>query len=296
MTFVNPQYLVSGDWLEEHLDDHDLRILDCTSYLPDYFEKDEIVKESGRANYQQGHIPGSAYVDILEELMDPAKPHFMYAMPTPEQITEVMSRVGVGDGVRVILYDGWFNIWAARIWWTLRYYGFDNAGVLDGGWQKWQLDGRPVSTEPASYPPTTFVPRPRPELIADRDEVLAAIDDDAVCVINALPADEHHGDRGFPVHYTRPGHIPGSVNVPQIETIELETTTEYLPAEALRQRFDDVGATRSDQVITYCGGAIAASSTALLLTMLGVEKVALYDGSMTEWGADPELPLVTGAD
>ena len=208
MTFANPQYLVETDWLEKHLDDPNLRILDCTSYLPDYFEKSEVVKESGRANWEKGHIPGSAYVDLIEELSDPAKPHFMYPMPPADQFAAVMSRAGVEEGVRVILYDGWLNIWAARVWWMLRAFGFEDAAVLNGGWQKWQLEGRSVSTDPPNYPQANFVARPQPELIADRDEVLSAIDDESVCLVNALEAVEHGPAPGFPVHYGRPGHIP----------------------------------------------------------------------------------------
>jgi thiosulfate/3-mercaptopyruvate sulfurtransferase len=203
-----------------------------------------------------------------------------------------MSRHGVGEGTRVVLYDDMLNIWAARVWWMLRAFGFDDAAVLNGGWRQWTREGRPVSTAPPRYPPARFVARPRPELIATKDEVLAGIGSEATCLVNALDPEEYAG-RG-PVRYGRPGHIPSSVNLSFLSVVDPETHT-YLPSEQLREQCTRVGALRKDRVITYCGGAIAASSAALVLTLLGVGDVAVYDGSLTEWAADPTLPLTTGA-
>jgi thiosulfate/3-mercaptopyruvate sulfurtransferase len=294
MTFQNPQYLVETDWLQTHLDDTNLRILDCTVYLPNYFddsaaEKVEIV--SGRENWEQGHIPGSAFADLVQDLHNPHNTQFMFPMPPAEQFEAAMSRYGVGEGTHVVLYDDMVNIWAARVWWMLRAFGFDHVAVLNGGWKKWTSEGRPISTAPPTYPPTQFVARPRPELIATKDEVLTAIDHQATCLINALDPDEHAG-RG-PVRYGRPGHIPSSVNVSFLNVLDPETNT-YRSAEQLREQFNQVGALHKDRVITYCGGAIAACSDAFVLTLLGVNNVAVYDGSMTEWAADTTLPLVTG--
>lgn len=294
MTFQNPQYLVETDWLQTHLDDTNLRILDCTVYLPNYFddsaaEKVEIV--SGRENWEQGHIPGSAFADLVQDLCNPHNTQFMFPMPPAEQFEAAMSRYGVGEGTHVVLYDDMVNIWAARVWWMLRAFGFDHVAVLNGGWKKWTSEGRPISTAPPTYPPTQFVARPRPELIATKDEVLTAIDHQATCLINALDPDEHAG-RG-PVRYGRPGHIPSSVNVSFLNVLDPETNT-YRSAEQLREQFNQVGALHKDRVITYCGGAIAACSDAFVLTLLGVNNVAVYDGSMTEWAADTTLPLVTG--
>jgi thiosulfate/3-mercaptopyruvate sulfurtransferase len=293
MTFQNPQYLVETDWLHTHLNDANLRILDCTVYLPNYFdasaaEKIEIV--SGRAHWKQGHIPGSAFADLVQDLCDPRNTRFMFPMPTAEQFAAAMSRYGVGEGTRVVLYDDMANIWAARVWWMLRAFGFEHAAVLNGGWNKWTQEGRPISTAPPTYAPAQFVARPRPELIATKDEVLAAVNQQTTCLINALDPNEHAG-RG-PVRYGRPGHIPSSVNVSCLGVLD-PNTNAYLPPNQLRAQFMQVGALHKDRVITYCGGAIAACSDALILTLLGVDNVAVYDGSMTEWAADPTLPLVT---
>lgn len=125
--------------------------------------------------------------------------------------------------------------------------------------------------------------------------MLAAIPDDNTGIINALLEPEYTGDSAFPHHYGRPGHIPGSVNVPFASVVDMAGDTRFAPEDALRQRFVEAGALAKERVITYCGGGIAASQTALLLTLLGQEHVALYNGSMTEWGADLDLPLVTGS-
>ena len=295
MSLVNPQYLVETHWLADHLDDPDLRIVDCTQYLPTYGEKVEITTVSGRENYAKGHIPGAAYVDLLGELTDRNQQGMYAPMPPAEQFAAVMSRMGVGDGTRAVLYDDFLGMYAARVWWMLRAFGFDNAAVLNGGLPKWRSEGRPLSTEPATYPSATFVPRPRPELIASKEDVLAAIANKKVCLINALLEPEYTGAPGFPHHYGRPGHIPRSVNVPFTSVVDMNANNQFVSAEELRKRFADAGALTSDRVITYCGGAIAASQTALLLTLLGKENVAVYNGSMVEWGADPNLPLVTGA-
>ncbi len=290
MSFAHPEYLVSTDWLAAHLDDPAIRVLECTVYLlPDPGAKGGFRVDSGREKWAAGHVPGAGFVDLQSELSDRTS-SLRFMMPPAAQFAEAMSRHGVGDGVRVVLYDRAVNMWAARIWWMLRAFGFDAAAVLDGGWKKWTGEGRPVATDAGTRPARTFTPRPRPTLIADRDAVLAGIGDGATCVINALTEEQH---RGSGVQYGRAGHIKGSTNVPARDLVD-PATHAYLPAEVLRQKFAAAGALDAPRVITYCGGGIAASSDAFVLALLGHRDVSLYDASLSEWATDPALPMEQG--
>jgi thiosulfate/3-mercaptopyruvate sulfurtransferase len=293
MAFTQPRYLVSTDWLAANLDDPSLRILDATVFLrppsPDA-PRTAWVRESGRKQWEAGHIPGSAFADLIHDLSDQAA-ELPFMLPPAAQFAAAMGALGVGPGTRVICYDAAGTMWAARLWWMLRTYGFDDVAVLDGGWKKWTLEGRPVSTDPPSCPPATFQAVLRPGFVATREDVLAAIGDGAACIVNALAPEQHRGDG--PAVYGRPGRIASSVNVPARDLTDPETGA-FLPAGVLRERFADVGATGAGRVITYCGGGIAATADALVLALLGHENVAVYDGSMSEWGRDPSLPMEVG--
>lgn len=282
------EYLVETEWLATNIEEPTLRVLECTAILhplPDGGYR----AESGLATWATGHIPRSGFADLTGDLSDRTSA-LRFTMPPPAQLAAAMARLGVGDGTRVVLYDRAVNMWAARVWWMLRAIGFDEAAVLNGGWRKWTLEGRPVSTDPCRYPASQLVPRPRPELFADKSAVLAGVGDTATCVLNALTEEQHRGTGG--VHYGRPGRIAGSANVAARSLVD--STHAYLPLPELRKRFADSGALASGRVITYCGGGIAASSDAFVLAMLGHDNVAVYDASLSEWAADPSLPMETG--
>src|SRR5213593_2937643 len=289
MAWINPQFLVETDWLAVHLDDPALRVLECTTILHPRPEGGYRA-ESGRATWAAGHIPRSGFADLTDGLSDRAS-SLLYMMPPDEQMAAAMARVGVGEGTRVVLYDRAVNMWAARVWWMLRAVGFDQAAVLNGGWRKWTHENRPTSTEPCAYPPARFVARPRPALFVGKSTVLASLGDRATCVLNALSEEQHRGAGG--VAYGRPGRIAGSRNVPARSLVD-PTTHAYLPADVMRERFTEAGVLGAGRVITYCGGGIAASSDAFVLTLLGHENVAVYDASLSEWAADPSLPMETG--
>lgn len=293
MAFAHPEYLVDTEWLAAHLDDPTLRILDCTIVVHDNQGQEQgqgFRVESGEQVWRQGHIPGSGFADLVQDLSDPDG-SFPFPAPSAERFAAAMSRYGVGDGTRVILYDAFLNVCAARMWWLLRAFGFDNAAVLSGGWTKWTKEGRPVSTAPSAYPPAHFTARPRPQSIAKKQEVFAAIDKPGTLLVNALNPEDFAGTT--PPRYSRPGHIPSSVNVPFTSLVDPETQA-YLPEEQLQAKFGAVGATSQQQVITYCAVGFTACSDAFVLSLLGVENLAMYDGSLTEWTADPAMPMVTG--
>jgi thiosulfate/3-mercaptopyruvate sulfurtransferase len=194
-----------------------------------------------------------------------------------------MSKLGVGDDSRVVLYSSNYPSWPARLWWMLRWIGFDNVAVLDGGTRAWQMAGLPLSTEPVDRPVRQLSVNLRPELIADRDEVSASIDKPDITLIDSLPYAHYIGEM---VMYARPGHIPGAINVPDFN--QLSETGSYRPLDELEMLH---GSNRGNRAITYCGGGVAASSVAFTLHRLGFTDVAVYMGSLQEWAPDPENPM-----
>lgn len=291
MSLFNQQYLVETDWLEAHLEDPDLRVLDCSVKLaPD---SGGSLSNSAKQNWAQSHIPGSVFVDLTTELSD-LEHSLPLMLPTAQQFTQTLSRCGVEEGKRVILYDAcedkWPHIWAARVWWMLRVYGFDQAAILNGGWHKWNLEKRPISKKPSSYPKGNFRAKERPNLIANKQEVQDSLQKGNTCLINALTAEEYAGKKS---RYGRPGRIPTSLNVPAPDLVNPQNKA-YLPKKELHRMFEKTGALEKDRVITYCGGGIAASSAAFVLTLLGKSNVAVYDGSLFEWASDRGLPMEKG--
>lgn len=287
--FAHPEYLVSTDWLAQHLQDADVRVLDCTTHLPPLPDLSLYTVVSGRADFEKAHIPGAGFIDIDHDVSTPhERLHFM--LPDARRFADTMSRLGIGDGTLVVTYSTANHWWATRVWWMLRVFGHDRTAVLDGGFQKWQREGRPVETGPARHrAPQAFTATLRSQLVADKDDVRGAIGKDGICTINALRPEQHAGTGG--VHYGRRGHIAGSVNIPAGQHIRSDNT--FKSAEELRAMFAD--AMKKPEIITYCGGGIAATSVALVLAMLGHDKVKVYDNSLTEWAADTSLPMEVGA-
>ena len=277
--------LVTAEWLSQHLDDEDLVVLDC-SVLIEPNADGSIRLVSGRANYEAGHIPSAGFADLMGDLSDGASP-VRFVIPTPEQFGAAISALGVGDDSRVVLYDANNSVWAARVWWMLRWVGFDQAALLDGGLEAWTAEGRPLSTEPTKRSRKQLTLALRPELIADRDEVLASIEDDTVKLIDAMPEAHYRGEMAM---YARPGHIPGASNIPS--SALLDESGRYRSRAELDMMID---VDRNARTITYCGGGIAASSDAFVLTRLGFTDVAVYAASLQEWTADPANPMETSS-
>jgi thiosulfate/3-mercaptopyruvate sulfurtransferase len=281
--------LVTTDWLADDLGDPDLRIFDVTQHLRPSTSGPYSI-ESGREDYLKGHIPGAAFLDLAGELSDPDS-SLNFTMPPVERFAAAMGAAGVRRGVRVVAYSTTAPMWATRLWWMLRASGFDDAAVLDGGFAKWVSEGRPTETTERRYAPAELSLSARPYAWADKEEVLAAIGDGGVCTINALPSAVHSGEAE--TNYGRKGHIKGSRNVPYSGLMNPDGA--WRPDDEIRELFDQVGAMQRPRVICYCGGGISATMDALALTRIGHPSVAVYDGSMSEWVKDPDLPMEIGA-
>jgi len=276
--------LVGTAWLERHLDDPCIRILDCTVFLTPH--DGGVSRESGFTAWQKSHIPGSDFADLLTEWsdQDSALP---LMKPSAERIAQIMSRYGMGEGTHVVLYDRCMQLSAAWLWWMLRTFGFDDVSVLNGGWEKWKQEKRPVSKDTVACSGGSFVPRMRHDMIADKTEVLKAIGNSEYLIIDALSADQH---RGRVARYGRPGHIPSSINLYARDLVDPDTHA-YLPVKELKRKCDAAGDFLEKRVITYCGAGPAGSNVAFVLTLLGASNVAVYDGALSEWAMDESLPM-----
>jgi thiosulfate/3-mercaptopyruvate sulfurtransferase len=279
--------LVTDAWLTERGGDSDVVVLDATVYLDPPSRPDEPYDvRSGLPEWERAHVPGSRFADLVDALSDPTAP-YPFTLPSPARFADAISRLGVGDDALVVTYDGDSGMWAARLWWMLRVFGHDHAVVLDGGLTAWRAAGRPLTSEPTPPPGSArFTPRVRAELVADRDEVRDALEDPSILLVNALSPELHRGEQS---RYGRAGHIPGSVNVHARSL--LGDDGRFRPASELRAALSESGALEADRVIAYCGGGISAANDALALAVLGRDDVAIYDGSLREWAADPGLPL-----
>ncbi|WP_421997204.1 sulfurtransferase [Reyranella sp.] len=281
--------LISTEELARRLGAPGLRLFDCTTYLRPRPEGGYNA-ESGRANYEAGHIPGAAFLDLGGELSDTASP-LRFTLPPLDVLTRAFAAKGIGHGTFVVLYSHATPNWATRIWWMLRAVGFDDAAILDGGLDKWKEEGRPLSTESTTYPAATLTLRRRPEIFVDKDAIKAAIGRKDTLTLNALSHEQHKGAGG--VVYGRAGRIAGSSCVPAASLFGPDKTLK--PLAELRAAFEGVGTTPDKRILVYCGGGIAATLDAFVLTaLLGHRNVSVYDNSMQEWSNDASLPMETG--
>ena len=271
--------LITPNELQKRLGEGRLRIVDATVHLS--FDADGAHVASGRDTYLQGHLPGAVFLDQITELSDP-NGEAPFAAASSEKFAAAVGAAGIGDDSTVVVYDTVTGIWATRLWWQFGLEGFDEVVVLDGGYGAWVAAGLPTETGESTYPAATFTAQRRPERIFSTDEVVAATADSSVLLVNALDRESFAG-----------GHIPSSVNVPFGELVDESGSLK--PLEELRGLFADAGALDpSVRPVTYCGGGIAATAAAFALKALGRDDVAVYDGSMNAWTADPDRPLSSG--
>ncbi len=281
--------LVDVAWLQAHLEDPDLRILDCTVAF-ELSEAGKLSFISGRPDYDNAHIPGSAFADILNDLSNTDSPH-QFTLPSADSFAAAMGALGIGEGTRVVLYDTTYTMWATRVWWMLQAFGFDNAAVLDGGFTAWQAAGGPVSDTSIAPEPAIFNAVLQDGWFVGTEDVEDAITDPgSSCIIDALMFEMYTGVQS---PYSRPGHIPGAINVPAVAVVDPDTRL-FISEEKQREHFAPALSDPGQAVITYCGGGIAATADGFLLRRLGKTDVAVYDGSMAQRSSDPDLPLVVG--
>lgn len=274
--------LVTTQWLAEELSAPDLRILDATWFLPGE-------GRDAHAEFQAGHIQGAAFFDI-NAIADQASP-LPTMLPPPAQFATQIGALGVGTGDRIVLYDNAPHHTATRAWWMLRSFGID-AAILDGGLAKWRAEGRPLLSGERVLQSTTIAVHPNPALVRTLDQVKANLGTHAEQLVDARSAARFTGQEAE----TRPGlaggHIPGSANIPYSSFFNPDGTWKH-PA-SLRLVFEDEGIEVERPVIATCGSGISAAVVVFALHLLG-HPAALYDGSWTQWGADPSTPKATGA-
>jgi len=283
-----PSDLVSADWLAAHLGDPGLVVVDASvlgTETPAGFRW-----LSGLDEYLiDGHIPGAVFGDLLEELSDPEGP-YSFTRPDPARLERAARDLGIDDGVAVVVYDSSIGQWAARLWWLLVSAGISRVAVLDGGLARWRAEGRDVETgfeAPREAGALTLTPREG--FWADGPEVQRIVAGEAdAALVCALPPSDFRGETG---RRARRGHIPGSVNVPVGSVVDRETRTLLQGAE-LDARLAAATEGGAARVVVYCGAGIAAAGTGFALRRAGHPDVAIYDGSLDEWTADPAAPLV----
>ena len=288
----DPKALISTGELAAIIGDPRVRVYDCTTTTvpPPPGSDVPYIAVPGREAFEAAHIPGADFLDIQNEFSDQAtKLRFMTAPVA--QMEAAFGRHGVGPGARVVLYSTGSMMMSTRFWWMLRALGFD-AAVLDGGFDKWRAEGRPVeSGKPKGYPPATFHASPRAGMFVDRNVVLGELHRPRTAIVNALNDDLHKGVG--PSRYGRPGRVPGSVQVSAATLVDPATKAFTTLADA-GEKFAAKGVTADKKIICYCGGGISATIDLFLLHQLGYDDITLYDGSMGEWARDESLPIETG--
>jgi thiosulfate/3-mercaptopyruvate sulfurtransferase len=278
MAADDPRTLVSTAWLDAHLKDPDLRVLDGSWYLAE-------AGRDARGEYEAGHIPGARFFDI-DEIADQrsALPHMA---PPPEKFISRLRAMGVGDGHQVVVYDGAGIFSAPRVWWTFRLMGKTDVAVLDGGLPKWRAEGRPIEDMPPVLRDRHMTVQRQAGLVKDVTQVAHASKLGEAQIVDARSPARFRGEEPERRPGLRSGHIPGARNVHYATLLNADGTMK--DEHALRAAFADAGVDLSRPIITSCGSGITAAVLSLALERIGHRNHALYDGSWAEWGMYDDL-------
>jgi thiosulfate/3-mercaptopyruvate sulfurtransferase len=273
------RWLVSTQWLEEHLDAPDIVVVDASYYL-------STMKRNGHQEYLAAHIPGAVYFDI-DKISD-ASSGLPHMIPPPEVFSSAMRQLGIGDGQTIVVYDGLGLFSAPRVWWTFRIFGARDVYILDGGFPKWKAEGRRIELGETRRTPRHFTPRFNAGAVAHVSDIQKALADKSAQVVDARSAERFAGTAPEPRPGLPSGHMPGSLNVPHAEIVE---DGRLVDAARIRQAFEKSGVRLDRPVITSCGSGVSAAILTLALDAIGKEPKALYDGSWTEWAGRGDLPV-----
>lgn len=279
----DPKTLVSTAWLAAHRSDPDLRVIDASWYLPD-------AGRDAKAEYKAAHIPGARFFDI-DEITD-NRSNLPHMAPPPEKFVSRMRAMGIGDGHQVVVYDGSGLFSAARVWWTFRLMGKTDVAVLDGGFPKWQAEGREVEDMPPVLRDRHITVSRQHALVKDVTQVAHAAKLGEAEIIDARSAARFKGEAPEPRPGLRAGHIPGSKNVPYASLLNPDGTMKTVAD--LRAVFEAAGVNLSKPAITSCGSGVTAAILSLALERMGHKNHALYDGSWAEWGMYEDLAVEKG--
>lgn len=279
---MSRENFVSTATLAAELGAPDLGVIDGSWHLP-------LTGRVGADEFRVGHIPGAVFFDI--EAIADASTGLPHMLPDGQKFADEMTALGLGDGMRFVVYDSPGLFAAARVWWTLRAFGAQEVAILDGGLPQWRSEGRPLESGDARPAPRRFTPRLNHAFVASLDDVRRTLATGSAQIVDARPAERFEGRAAEPRPGVRSGHIPGSLNLPFVEIVEHGRLKR---GAALRQAFAARGVDLAKPVVTTCGSGVTAAVLALGVEEAGGEVAGLYDGSWSEWGARADCPVATG--
>ena len=283
-----PEAITSCEELKRNLGNKKVRVYDCTTFL--HYTDDHPSKpydvESGYQDYLEEHIPGASFLDLQNQISN-TENQFKFTLPDMASLSSSFGKLGIGDPHHIILYSTNGLQWATRVWWMIYMLGYKNVSILNGGLREWKRNDYDLESGENFYSETTFLNSESQSFFVGREQTVDAMSNNSCFLINALTSDIHNGES---TRYGRPGRIPGSINIPFSDLMDINTHMLKSPKEALSV-FEKYNINRDSEILNYCGGGIAATLNAFVLHQLGFEKLKVYDNSLSEWAMDTSLPM-----